>query len=267
MYVINYDSTYSKSDFPSTSFTHVLHISFRGFTYACSTVFIVFAWSDSLSMRKSPNTSSKNGTKADELVSLWLPLYIPGLPVPRTNFSTGQIIPYQQYMFRRFLCIFQTAPSGHDFNGVRSTSRAAYAEDGGNWKNPWEKTKKKTENASILQLISFQRKTGQKMDYISFQQLFEHLTTNQIDFRSSKSTFQLKLTWKTEPFSAVRNAKPETQPGSQTCDVKMMLRIGIFAKAAKWQWFFSGVFGTCCRSKELMMSLVNSASKTTLGRE
>lgn len=41
--------------------------------------------------------------------------------------------------------IFQT--SGHDFNGVRSTSRAAYAEDG----------------ASILQLISFQ-KTWQKME-------------------------------------------------------------------------------------------------------
>jgi len=38
-----------------------------------------------------------------------------------------------------------TVPSGHDFNGVRSTSRAAYAEDGGNWKNPWEKTKKKRE--------------------------------------------------------------------------------------------------------------------------
>ena len=108
---------------------------------------------------------------------------------------------------------------------------------------------KKNENASILQLISFQRKTGQKMNYVSFQQLFKHLTTNQIDFRSSKRTIQLKLTWKTEPFSAVRNAKPETQPGSQTCDVKMMLRIGIFAKAPKWQWFFSGVFGTCCRSK------------------
>lgn len=112
------------------------------------------------------------------------------------------------------------------------------------------RNKTKTENASILQLIFlFRAKLGQKMDYMSFQQLFEHLTTNQIDFRSSKSTIQLKLTWKTEPFSAVRNAKPETQPGSQTCDVKMMLRIGIFAKAPKWQWFFSGVFGTCCRSK------------------
>ena len=139
------------------------------------------------------------------------------------------------------------------------------AEDGGNWKNPLGK--KKTRMLPFCSWFLFRGKLGQKMDYISFQQLFEHLTTNQIDFRSSKSTIQLKLTWKTEPFSAVRNAKPETQPGSQTCDVKMMLRIGIFAKAPKWQWFFSGVFGTCCRSKELMMSLVNSASKTTLGRE
>ncbi len=38
----------------------------------------------------------------------------------------------------------------------------------------------------------------------------------QDDFKSSKSTIQLKLAWKTEPFSAVRNAKPEIQPGSQT---------------------------------------------------
>lgn len=45
-------------------------------------------------------------------------------------------------MFRRFLGIFQTAPSGHDFNGVRSTSRAAYAEDGGNWKNSMGKNGK-----------------------------------------------------------------------------------------------------------------------------
>ena len=191
--------------------------------------------------------------KVDELLSLPLLLYIP-LPLCPVLF------------FHRTNYTVPTAPSGHDFNGVRSTSRAAWQpkmEETG--KIHWEK--KKTRMLPFCSWFLFRGKLGQKMDYISFQQLFEHLTTNQIDFRSSKSTIQLKLTWKTEPFSAVRNAKPETQPGSQTCDVKMMLRIGIFAKAPKWQWFFSGVFGTCCRSKELMMSLVNSASKTTLGRE
>ena len=168
-------------------------------------------------------------------------------------FSTGQIIPYQLHQVA-------TTSTVSEAHRVLPGSRR--------WRK-LEKSigKKKTRMLPFCSWFLFRGKLGQKMDYISFQQLFEHLTTNQIDFRSSKSTIQLKLTWKTEPFSAVRNAKPETQPGSQTCDVKMMLRIGIFAKAPKWQWFFSGVFGTCCRSKELMMSLVNSASKTTLGRE
>lgn len=152
-------------------------------------------------------------------------------------FSTGQIIPYQ---------LHQVATTSTVSEAHRVLPMPRF---GGNWKNPWEKkNKKKSRECFHFAVdISFQRKTGQKMDYISFQQLFEHLTTNQIDFRSSKSTIQLKLTWKTEPFSAVRNAKPGSQPSharikksvqhlkgwatlTNTCDVKMMLRIGIWQR-------------------------------------
>ena len=87
--------------------------------------------------------------KVDELVSLPLPLYIP-LPLCPVLFFHRTNIPYQ-------VATTSTVSEVHRVLPMPKMEETGKIHG---------KKQKKNENASILQLISFQRKTGQKMDYI-----------------------------------------------------------------------------------------------------